>query len=157
MLKPFHNRSKIIKVIDGVHIPPGEVRSIPAHLHPVQTTTPEINSNQTLVDLLEKSVKDISAKLSDLTNVDLEKIHGLESLAENPRSTLLEAIQREAMARAEDPKDEEYKRLKELTESLQGKTAEELEALRLAEIEGSDDAATMAVIDAAIELVKAGE
>lgn len=157
MLKPFHNTSKKIKVIDGVHIPPGAVRSIPEHLHPVQAIAPEINANQTLIDLLAKSVKEISGELDDLTIAQIVELSALEEAAEKPRSSLLEALTRETMTRAEDPKDKEYKRLKELTESLQGKTAPELEAMRQAEIEGDDDAGTVAVIDAAVELLKAGE
>lgn len=157
MLKPFHNKSKKIKVIDGVQIPPGQVRSIPAHLHPEQPTAAQINPNQVLVDLLALSIPKITAELSDLTLVELKQLGDLEAAAEKPRTSLLETINRECMARAEDPNDQEYQRLKAFSETLQDKTLEELETLRTTEEEGEDRAENLAVIDAKIELLKAGE
>lgn len=158
MKKPFHNQSKTATLmIDGMEIPPGEVRHIEENLHPTQAAPAEINPNQTLVDLLAKSVKNISKELSELTLIDLKALAELEAAAEAPRSSLMETLEREVMTRAEAPNNEEYQRLKTLGESLEGKTLEELEALRQEEIDGEDRAGNLAVIDAAIERVKAGE
>ena len=161
MKKPFHNKTKTILMIAGVEIPPGEVRHLEEALHPVQTAAAQINPNQVLVDLLAKSVKNISAELSELTIVELGTLKTLEEAAETPRSSLLEAIGREGMARAQDPNDEEYQRAAAFAETLKGKTAEELQALRddeldaIAESDKSTD--DLVIIDAAIEFVKAGE
>ena len=157
MKKAFHNKTKTILMIDGVEIPPGEVRHLEEHLHPVQTAAAKINPNQVLVDLLAKSVRDITAELSDLSNGELAQINNMESAAETPRKSLLEALSREAMARAEDPNDVQYQRDRDLAESLEGKTLEQLEALRLEFAEGEGTAPDLAVIDAAIQFVKAGE
>lgn len=157
MKKPFHNQSKTaILMIDGVEIPPGEVRHIEEHLHPVQTAGAKIDPNQALADLLEKSVSNISNELSNLSLIELKALGDMENAKEKPRTSLLETLERELMARAEDPNDQEYQRLKAFGETLQDKTLEELEAARVDEIEGEDRTEELAIIDAAIEHVKAG-
>ncbi|GEM_PF-2078042 len=45
--------------------------------------------------LAEGTVKDISAKLSDLSDAQLSQLHDLEHGKDNPRTTLLDAIHRE--------------------------------------------------------------
>ena len=117
--------------VGGKMIPPGEGRDIdtallpPEHQDPLAEALAPAALN--LVELVEalraKPVKEIVAGLAELTQEGLELLTEQEKGAERPRKSLLEALDAEALRRAD------VALTQELQEDADAMTAEQLAAL----------------------------
>lgn len=112
---PIENTGSVDKNVAGRRIPPGEVRffkrsELPAHikksLEPSTAEPAEKPDNDAhLRELLEGSVKAVTAELHTLTDSELEKLAVIEGM-DKARTTLLTAVNEEQLRRADLKSDD---------------------------------------------------
>lgn len=95
---PVSNTTAMPIYVAGLMIPPGETRhfdaaQVPAEYRPVLPPVVAAAPPDPLDDLLGHSVKDVVARLPELSDTDLERLGDLEQAkGDDARKTLLGAI-----------------------------------------------------------------
>lgn len=105
----IHNPNKTPMHVGSDIVPPGETKDfpesrVPRHLRPAEPVKEQPAAstiNETLVELLKGSVKNISAALTDMSTAEVEMVGEMEQKGQN-RKGVLAAVSTLLLARAAD-------------------------------------------------------
>lgn len=104
---PYTNTTATAAYVAGVLIPPGETRMVDAlqvsgPADPAEETPAPAQATDSILDLLDRSVKDITAALPEISDDDLARLETAEQDGKT-RKGVLEALAAERIRRAQQP------------------------------------------------------